>query len=434
MGLRARLNLLLVAVFLAALTVAVVLLLNNARQAVREELRASTALAAALIAASRSDEAAQAFIARLNRAQADAPLRHLEVVVGGAMAPQLPPRRVPENVPGWFYALVEPAPAVLAHDVSVAGANLRIVANPADEIAEAWREVRVTLGLIGVWFVLVLGAVSLTLGRVLRPLTSLSAALGEVEQGDYAVRLGATGIPDIDVINDRFNTMSAALAASERDKAALAQRSLAIQEEERRHLARELHDDMGQSITAIKALAVSIRERADRVIGERAETIIEVSSSIYERVRQLMTQLHPAVLDELGLDAALGQMVDDWNSHHGDCLCDLRLTLGAYTPDDAQRIGLFRIAQEGLTNIARHAEATSASVELVADETCLQLTIRDNGRGFEAGEHNAGLGLLGIRERVRALGGTFHLDSGYGAGVCIIVRIPHQVGPARAAA
>ncbi|MGH8596305.1 MAG: histidine kinase [Gammaproteobacteria bacterium] len=129
----------------------------------------------------------------------------------------------------------------------------------------------------------------------------------------------------------------------------LAHRALAIREEERKHLAHELHDEMGQSISAIKALAVSIAQRdtsVDHRIRQSAATIAEVSTHIYEKVRQLMSQLRPTALDELGLQSALEDMIDDWNSH------------------------------------------------------LKPLQIKDNGIGFDVTRTRRGLGLVGIFERV----------------------------------
>ena len=118
----------------------------------------------------------------------------------------------------------------------------------------------------------------------------MSRGLEGVERGQFTVRLAPSGLPDLDRITARFNDMVRTLEQSERDNAELARRSLAIQEDERRRLAHELHDDLGQSITAIKALAAAIRQRADGVVAERAATIMDVSSDIYV-VRRMMSRL-----------------------------------------------------------------------------------------------------------------------------------------------
>ena len=322
MGLRLRLNLLLSLLFSLALAVAIVYLLGNTRRAVVDELRASTELASHLLrgfrdsgAAAGDASAVAAFVAHL--AQQHAPLRHLRILLADAPPPaaDADPGQA-RQAPAWFARLVAPHETVLRQAVVLGGTEVSIVADASAEIGEAWREVRTTLLVLLLAFAGSNVVAFVFLGHALAPLRRLSAALEGVGRGRYATRLATSGIPDIDVIVSRFNEMTAALERSESDNANLARRSLAIQEHERRHLAHELHDEMGQSITAIKALAVSIGERVEGPLAERARTIVDVSSDVYARVRQMMTRLHPVILDELGLAAAVELMVDDWNGYH----------------------------------------------------------------------------------------------------------------------
>lgn len=213
----------------------------------------------------------------------------------------------------------------------------------------------------------------------------------------------------------------------------LTRRALAIREEERRNLAHELHDEMGQSISAIKALAVTISRRTeacDPKVKKSADTIAEVSSRVYDRVRQMMSQLRPTMLDELGLVSALADMIDTWNGHHEDVFC-------GFTPSEplppltaTQGINLYRIVQEALTNIAKHAEARHAAVTLEcrvldpAFERELVLCVSDDGRGFDVGAPSRGLGLIGIHERVKALAGKITLASCPGGGTKFEITVP----------
>lgn len=435
MGLRLRLLLLLSLLFSLALAVAIVYLLGNTRRAVVDELRASTELASLLLrgfrdsgAAAGDASAVAGFVAHL--AQQHGPLRHLRIVLANAPLPAKDAVAEQAHLaPAWFARLVAPHETVLRQEVVLGGTAVSIVADASAEIDEAWREVRTTLlvlllafggsNVVAFWF----------LGHALAPLRRVSAALEGVGRGRYATRLAASGIPDIDVIVARFNEMTAALERSENDNASLARRSLAIQEEERRHLAHELHDEMGQSITAIKALAVSIGERVDGPLAERARTIVDVSSDIYARVRQMMTRLHPVILDELGLLAAVELMVDDWNGYHEECFCELACPREMPAFDDEVRIGVYRIVQEALTNVARHAQAHSARVELsvAAEEASaptLQVLVSDDGVGFDPARRSSGIGLRGMRERAQSLGGWLTLTSAPGQGTRIAAEIP----------
>ena len=439
MDLRVRLTVLLALIFAATLAAGSAWLLADVRIAVRDELAASSDLATTLLQGVIDLGPAEvdaghvtAIAARLTR---DAAIRHLrfEVLRDDARLDSLPaPRAAVDGAPAWFAALVRPDPAEFVHLVPYAGGRIVVLAEPDDEVAEAWRETRTTLTVVLALCVGALLLVFLFLGRALRPLRELSQALVGIERGQFGTRVPAIGLADIDTISARYNHMADALAASHADNLALTERSLEIQEQERRHLARELHDEMGQSITAIKALAVSIRERAaanEPTLAERAATITDVSSDIYARVRRMIARLHPVVLDELGLVAALEQMVDDWNSYHAECFCRLDVARDLPPLSPAARIGLYRIAQEGLTNVARHAGANSARLTLrleagAAGETAVVLEIVDDGRGFEPASRRRGLGLSGIAERAETLGGAHRLDSAAGGGARLQVRLP----------
>ena len=207
----------------------------------------------------------------------------------------------------------------------------------------------------------------------------------------------------------------------------LIHKSLAVQEEERRHLARELHDELGQCMTAIQADAELIRETAGRDnprVAASAGAILDISSRMYDAVHAMMRRLRPTVLDDLGLVAALEEAVGDWRARHPGIACEL-VTRGHLDDlGESVNISLYRIVQECLTNVARHAQADRVRIELVADEE-IRLEVRDNGRGLEPGPpRRRGLGLLGIRERVEALGGRLEIDSAPGKGTCVKVRLP----------
>jgi two-component system sensor histidine kinase UhpB len=306
-------------------------------------------------------------------------------------------------------------------------------ADPADEIAEAWGETRLALLTLAGFGLLATALVYAVLRRAMAPLAALSNALQQFEAGNYDVRLLRSGVPDIDRATESFNHMASVLSQSRDEMTYLAQRSLAIQEEERRHLAHELHDGLGQSISAIKALAVSIGRKADPLtsIPPSAAMIADVSSSMYDQVRSMMARLRPSILDELGLVSALSSMIDDWNSHHEDLFCSFEHVqpLPDLPPEAA--INVFRIVQEALTNVVRHAAASTVRVRLRTRDggADLRLEIEDDGRGFDPATIRRGLGLVGIAERVRAMGGSFSLAAEPGTGTKFDIVIPRCQAP-----
>src|SRR5690606_6197409 len=275
------------------------------------------------------------------------------------------------------------------------------------------------------------GLLWFTIGRWLKPVENIVAALEGIERGDFEARLPKFALPELSSIAAKVNHLGAALERSQEENRYLANQSLAIQEAERRLLARELHDELGQSISAINAVAASMTAAGEspvRTADPAAGTIAEISSHIYTVLRRMLHRLRPVVLDEFGLVAALNELVDGWNERHPEAFCRLETRGRLDEPGgDTVNIHLYRIVQECLTNVTRHAGASEVVVELERktgpERDFLALTVRDNGRGFAEGSRR-GLGLLGMQERVDALKGSMQVTGSPGAGTTVSVSIP----------
>ena len=211
----------------------------------------------------------------------------------------------------------------------------------------------------------------------------------------------------------------------------LSQRYVALQEEERRHLARELHDELGQSLNAIKVDAVTIREQSEGLpdIRRGAQAIVDVSTQVYQVVRSLTRRLRPVALDELGLTSAVQFLVEEWQRRHKDVRCSFQADDDLEGLAETVNITVYRLVQECLTNIAKHAQAHSVSIAIerrtgaeAASE--LAVSVADDGCGFDPGAPRQGLGLVGLRERVEALGGRFEVSSAPGRGLRVEAVIP----------
>ena len=216
-------------------------------------------------------------------------------------------------------------------------------------------------------------------------------------------------------------------------------RSLVMQENERRHLARELHDEMGQCIAAIQADAEIISEfapRCDNRLVKSAKAIKDVSAHIYEFVHSTMLQLRPSMLDNLGLEDAIREEVDTWRSRHPGTGCSLSINTDLDGLDEQANITIYRIVQECLTNVAKHASARSVAIEIdridavlpgdtdTMPVSALQIFIRDDGAGMDPEVRARGLGLIGMRERAGALGGILVIETMPGKGMTIVVTLP----------
>ncbi|MGH8755843.1 MAG: histidine kinase, partial [Burkholderiales bacterium] len=213
----------------------------------------------------------------------------------------------------------------------------------------------------------------------------------------------------------------------------LSHQQILLQEEERKSMARELHDELGQYLNAIKLDAVFIRDQTgDKAadVHSSAESIVEISTRVFDVVRSMMRRLRPVALDELGLASALEHMVQIWRERLPSIVFTLSIETGLEGFGEALNITLYRLVQEALTNVAKHAQASNVNIVLnrpVPDGSgtdCILLSICDDGVGVDLRERKLGLGIVGMRERVEALGGRFEIDSASGCGLCLRAAIP----------
>ncbi len=225
------------------------------------------------------------------------------------------------------------------------------------------------------------------------------------------------------------------------DKAALAGRLLMAQEDEQRRIAREMHDDIAQRLAALAFDLETLQEKQrteSAIPGEDLRKLIRAVTVIADGVREISHQLYPAILEDLGLAAALRSLVEEF-ARRDELSIEVSLRL---PPDPAMPLAtgtaLYRIAQEALRNVIKHSPGASVLMEVKeAGQQRIQLTIRDNGAGFDAEAVRAGgggLGLAGMEERARAVGGRLTLESAPGAGTTVTVAIPWLATEANTAA
>ncbi|MEO7651221.1 MAG: sensor histidine kinase, partial [Bryobacteraceae bacterium] len=201
----------------------------------------------------------------------------------------------------------------------------------------------------------------------------------------------------------------------------LSSRTMADQEATARRFSRELHDEFGQNLSAIEANLVAM-QNAGQFHVTRMEDCLALVKQAIENTRELSQLLRPSVLDDFGLDASLRWLADGFSQRTGIAV--------DYQPSPVERLSdetetqLFRIFQEALTNVSRHANATAVRVELKADEESLSLVVADNGQGILSKTPGGGLGLIGMRARARAAGGSVALESNPGQGVTVRVELP----------
>lgn len=283
-------------------------------------------------------------------------------------------------------------------------------------------------GLIAAGLAVVIAVNFVAMRVAVRPIQALTEAMEQVGRGAYDTRAPKRQVSDsqIERAIDAFNRMAQSLEEQRQQLVRLSSQVLAAEEEERKRVARELHDDTGQALTTVLVGLRGLESaRGRRETVERVEALREVVASAMQGVRRLARALRPPVLDDLGLTPAIASLVQDLRQHteiaaefQADGL-DQRLSLQI-------EVVLYRIAQEALTNVARHARAGHVLVSLARDGRLLRLSVEDDGVGFDVASSRAsgGLGLFGIQERLSLVGGSLHIHSRPGKGTRVVAEVP----------
>ncbi len=336
----------------------------------------------------------------------------------------------PEDLPpAWFIQLVQSDYPTVKHELKTPNGEfltLLIQAQPLDEITEVWEETLRFLSLILVLTLLTFIVVSLALNKSLKSIAVIVKTLKNVETGNYEQKLPPFEIKEFDSIANAMNHMMVELDKTRQENRALTQHSLSIQEDERQRLSQELHDELGQSLTAIKVMAVTVKHpKAEQ--EKISESIVSICNHLMLVVRSMMQQLHPLVLTELGLKACLDDLIQHWAERN----TDLNLTIDCDdcvdSIDKTIAIHIFRVIQECLTNVIRHAQANAVTIRFDIIEqpfAQLHLSICDNGKGCDLTANQPGFGLLGMKERIKSLNGEISFTSMPMQGMTIDVKIP----------
>lgn len=292
-------------------------------------------------------------------------------------------------------------------------------------------DVRLAIGLLSLLILAAgIAAVAATTTLLTRPLSEVAAGARSIAAGDLESRVPESRNDEIGELAAAFNEMAARVA--ERDASLrhsrdqlrlLSRRLLTVQEEERVRIAREVHDELGQGLTAVKIDLLQVA-RGHPAVEEQLTSAGRSIDQIVEIVRRIAADLRPSILDDLGIAAALEQLLRRLRETSG---LRTALDVPADPPlDMLSAATLYRIAREGLTNVVRHAHASRVEVSLEIREGNIVLRIRDDGTGIspEQAANPRSLGLVGMRERAELLGGQMSLDSRPGGGTILTVSLP----------
>lgn len=444
-SLRARINVLLALVLALGLAVNIARLVLEAGPRVQAEDQSVVRLAREFIdtIVVGLNEAPDAEV-RLNQIVHDLNrLRHVSITrQGEATGISGTPDDNPDarSPPAWFVRLVHPEKTSVNVPISIRGkpGSLLITSHPNDEMAEIWDGI-VTQLQIGTVIAIVLFLITTrVVSRALAPIRMLSEAMTKIEAGGYDTRVKPDGPPELVAICDKLNHLAATLGNAVDDKRRLAERVVSLQDVERKEIARELHDEFGPYLFALRAHASALTRIADagdpnlEATRKHGRAILEQVNALQQSNRRVLEKLRPVGLTELGLREAIGALLRLWGESHPEIAIETAISPSLGDTGETADLTIYRTIQEALTNVFRHADATSVNVTVEPCELHSGLTgrggalvrVRDNGGGLRP-DHRLGFGLTGMRERILALGGSLTIASGDN-GVTVEAVIPRD--------
>ncbi|CAN4270329.1 COG4585 Signal transduction histidine kinase [Methylophilaceae bacterium] len=439
MSLKFRLNLLITLLSLAFILVVGSILVSDTRTSIRERVEAASRVTVQLLDTviissalnpeyGQTDRVLQSFLQSLGYVRSS----HIVLYdISGNVLYTSPPSTYKADVqaPKWFEKMVQPPVETVERQIRYG--SLVVSSSAAGSIREAWSGFRQLMWVGLFFFVLLNLMVYALLSHSLKPIKPILTSINRMERGDLSTRLPTFTLPEFNRIGHSLNRMAESLAM-ERQLEENRQLTQLIQthiEDERRSLARELHDELGQYVTAIKTFAVAIVNKAkDKSpdIAANAQTIVGAANQIYEGMHSIIRQLRPGALDNLGLSETLRDAMQYWQTLHANVRFELKLNGQLDDLGESLNINVYRIVQESINNALKHAQAKSIEVSLTLLENELQLLIKDDGVGMNMAsvDQSQHFGLLGIRERVQGFHGSFSLLSEPNRGTAIHINIP----------
>jgi two-component system sensor histidine kinase UhpB len=438
LSLRARLNTLLALVMVLGLVVNIARLLLEAAPRVAAEDQSVVRLARGFIEPLVSDlNDASDPEARLDRiVEGLKQLRHVSITRERAPAGNGAPaasvssgdRGEPPQVPEWFVTLIHPEQTTIAVPVAANGRSLGflvITSHPTDEIAEIWDGIVTQIEVGSAIAAALLLMTMMIVNRALAPIKSLADGMSSIEAGRYDTRVTPGGSPELAAICGKLNHLASVLETTVEDKRRLAERVVSLQDVERKEIARDLHDEFGPYLFALRAHASSLTRLADTpspdldALRKHIGAMSDQVNALQQSNRRVLERLRPVGLAEFGLADALAALMRLWRQTYPDVVIETSISPELEARGETADLTIYRIIQEALTNVFRHARATRVDVRVepaatrsagAAGTEAIMVSVSDNGAGLPA-DHKQGFGMLGMRERVLALGGSMTVAS-----------------------
>lgn len=442
-SLRLKINLIFLALTVLVFLILIRVEVSATRDSVREEMEASSRIAAQLLARVSSSYASEDLTDLVGFLQATGRIRANEIMLydkAGVLRYQSPPSmyKAGRDAPQWYARMV--APPEMKRIIPVGGAQLVISTNPTRAILDGWDNLSDILIAQLILFVLADIALFWLIGLWIAPLEKIERGLSEIERGDHQVRLPPLPGKEAGQMGRTFNRMAQAVedniqvrqASAEAQARLEAQREFTKQlhariEEERAALALELHDELGQSLTAIRSIAKSMMQRPEVIGGpleQHAKMLFETAGLTSDAMHRMIPRLRPIKLEGMGLIDAVRDLLTETQQNNPDIRFDLKVDGSMPTLDEALELSAYRIIQEAVTNIVRHAGATRAHIGISSGEGRFTLVIADNGRGAPSVKREGHYGVRGMQERAESHGGTIVFQPSAEGGLEVVVSLP----------
>jgi two-component system sensor histidine kinase UhpB len=444
MSLRLQVNLIITTLLAIFASVLIGLQIDNTRRSVHEEVVGANVVAAQLLSRMQWIYGNSGLVGMAGFLQQVGRIRANEVELRdeqNTLIYSSPPSvyKAGRVAPGWYSRLV--ASPLAPKEISLPNGRLLLQADASRAVLDGWDDLRPMLWIVLAGFVLGNALIYALMGRALKPLHQLVQGLRQMADGHYDTRLAELSGREGRQIGQAFNHMAQSVQdsieakrqAKEAEQALAANRELTqkIQariELERGAISRELHDELGQQVTAIKSVGLAIARRAadtDPTIEQSARLVMHCADQIYDGMHRMIAKLRPLALDQFGLYDALRDLLGECQLQHPELAISVTLPESLETIADLHATAVYRIVQEAVNNALRHAKANRIEVSILISAQLLLLEIRDNGCGqISQFQTNGHYGLSGMRERVQALDGRFQLVQLQPTGIGILVCLP----------
>lgn len=448
MTLRLRMQVLVGVLSLLFLAMLGITQLRTARESIKEETQAANRVAVQLLQRTSWVYAAEGTQAMVLYLQGLGRVRSNDITLTDRHGLELyrspeSPYKAGRHAPAWFAALL--TPQVPAQVVEFPDGRLEVTANASRAVLDAW-DALTEAGLPMLLLMLaVLGAVAAWAQRIVRPFGVIVQGLDALKAGDFSRRLPPLPGREAQALGQAFNRMAEELQAHIETEKRAVKAELQLEEqrtlgrwvdhrldEERRAIARELHDELGQSVTALRSVATSLAHRAgerEPAMRDAALMMADECKRLYDAMHSIIPRLRPLVLDNLGLHDALMDLRDKLLRAHPGLNCEWHLQLDERPLSHEAALTVYRAAQEGCANALRHGQAQHLQLTVAARDTGLHMVLSDNGRGLPEGKttpaEDGHYGLRWLQERCAALGGQARIGPrSEGSGAELQVTLP----------